>query len=30
MERRKKTLEEKELSTKSFKELVKLYSMDYK
>lgn len=30
MARRKKSLEEKELSTKSFKELVKLYSMDYK
>ena len=29
MARRKKSLEEKELSTKSFKELVKLYSMDY-
>lgn len=30
MAKRKKTLEEKELSTNSFKELVKLYSMDYK
>ena len=30
MAKRKKTSEEKELNTKSFKELIKIYSMDYK
>lgn len=30
MAKRKKNSEEKELNTKSFKELVKIYSMDYK
>jgi hypothetical protein len=30
MARRKKSVEEKELTTKSFQDLVKLYNMDYK